>query len=77
MLIFKAQQFSYVDDVVLDPFMGSGSTAVAARRTSRRYVGFDTDPTYVSLARDRIAQEAGRDADSGDGDEDRARTQTS
>ena len=32
------------DDVVLDPFLGSGSTAVAAVRNDRRYVGYDTDP---------------------------------
>ncbi len=69
--------YSYVDDVVLDPFMGSGSTAVAAARTGRRFVGYDTDPTYVSLARERLAQEGGRDVEAGEGDGDRARTQTS
>ena len=39
--------YTYRDDVVLDPFLGSGSTAVAAVRTDRRYVGYDTDPGYV------------------------------
>jgi site-specific DNA-methyltransferase (adenine-specific) len=47
---------TYRDDVVLDPFMGSGSTAVAAVRTDRRYVGYDTDPAYVALAEKRIAE---------------------
>ncbi len=42
--------YTYVGDVVLDPFMGSGSTAVAAVRTGRHYVGYDTDPTYVAAA---------------------------
>ena len=49
--------YTYRDDVVLDPFMGAGSTAVAARRNGRRYVGFDTDPDYVKLAEKRVAAE--------------------
>lgn len=47
---------TYRDDVVLDPFMGSGSTAVAAVRSGRRYVGYDTDPAYVALAEKRVAE---------------------
>ena len=46
--------YTYVGDVVLDPFLGSGSTAVAAARTGRRYVGYDTDPEYVAIAEARI-----------------------
>jgi DNA modification methylase len=49
--------YTYVGDVVLDPFMGSGSTAVAAVRTQRHYLGFDTDPDYVTIAKRRIAEE--------------------
>jgi hypothetical protein len=49
--------YTYRGDLVLDPFMGSGSTAVAAVRTERHYAGFDTDPTYVALAEGRIAEE--------------------
>ncbi|HEU5302921.1 MAG TPA: site-specific DNA-methyltransferase [Acidimicrobiia bacterium] len=49
--------YTYRGDVVLDPFMGSGSTAIAAVRNDRRYVGFDTDPDYVALARSRLEQE--------------------
>ncbi|MCU1359300.1 MAG: putative modification methylase [Ilumatobacteraceae bacterium] len=45
---------TYVGDVVLDPFMGSGTTAVAAKRTGRRYIGYDTDPDYVAAAIDRV-----------------------
>src|ERR687898_826856 len=51
------QLYTYRGDVVLDPFLGSGSTAVAAVRTDRRYVGYDTDPSYVALAEGRIAAE--------------------
>ena len=43
--------YTYRGDLVLDPFIGSGSTAVAAVRTERHYVGFDTDESYVALAR--------------------------
>jgi site-specific DNA-methyltransferase (adenine-specific) len=52
--------YTYVDDVVLDPFLGSGSTAVAAVRSERHYVGYDTDPDYVNLAEARIAEERAR-----------------
>lgn len=48
--------YTYRDDVVLDPFMGSGSTAVAAINTHRHYVGFDTDVDYVEAARARAAR---------------------
>jgi site-specific DNA-methyltransferase (adenine-specific) len=47
--------YAYRGDIVLDPFLGSGSTAVAAARGGRRYVGYDTDPVYVELARRRLA----------------------
>lgn len=53
--------YTYEDDVVLDPFMGSGSAAVAAARAGRRYLGYDTDERYVDLARRRIAEEARAD----------------
>ncbi len=49
--------YTYRDDLVLDPFMGSGSTAVAAVRTERHFVGFDTDEDYVTLALERVARE--------------------
>jgi DNA modification methylase len=49
--------YTYVDDLVLDPFMGSGTTGVAALRTGRHFVGYDTDPDYVERARRRLDQE--------------------
>ena len=49
--------YTYRGDLVLDPFMGSGSTAVAAVRTERHYVGFDTDASYIALAERRVAEE--------------------
>jgi site-specific DNA-methyltransferase (adenine-specific) len=49
--------YTYRGDLVLDPFVGSGSTAVAAVRTERHYIGFDTDEEYVALAERRVADE--------------------
>ena len=46
--------YSYVDDVVLDPFVGSGTTCVAATQNNRHYVGFDISPAYCALAKQRI-----------------------
>ena len=49
------QLFTFDGDVVLDPFMGSGTTAVAAVNTGRRFVGYDTDAGYVRAARERVS----------------------
>ena len=52
--------YTYRGDVVLDPFAGSGSTAVAALRSERHFVGYDTDNAYVARARKRIEEERAR-----------------
>ncbi len=52
--------YTYRGDLVVDPFMGSGTTAVAAVRTDRRFVGFDTDAGYVASARTRVGAERAR-----------------
>lgn len=49
------QLYTYTGDIVLDPFMGSGSTAIAALKSNRKYVGYEIDPAYVKLAEERIA----------------------
>src|SRR5690606_31486494 len=48
--------YTYRDDLVLDPFMGSGSTLVAAARLGRRYIGYDLEPDYVATARRRVSE---------------------
>jgi DNA modification methylase len=52
--------YTYRGDLVLDPFVGSGTTAVAAVRTGRHFAGYDVDPTYIDLARDRVEDERRR-----------------
>jgi len=46
--------YTFKDEVVLDPFMGSGQTAIAAVKTGRHYVGYEVDGEYVRLAEKRI-----------------------
>lgn len=43
-------------DLVLDPFLGTGTTAIAAKRLSRHYIGIELDPLYAQVARDKVAQ---------------------
>ena len=43
-------------DLVLDPFMGAGATAVAAVRTGRHFVGYDMSEEYCALAQKRVAE---------------------
>lgn len=48
--------YSNPDDLVLDPFAGSGTTGVACVQLGRRFVGMELDPTYHALAAQRIAE---------------------
>jgi DNA modification methylase len=54
------RMFSFVGDVVLDPFMGTGTTTVAAARSGRNSVGVEIDPHYLSLAARRIERDTKR-----------------
>jgi site-specific DNA-methyltransferase (adenine-specific) len=49
------QLYTFKGDVILDPFMGSGTTAIAALKAERKYIGYDNDPEYIKLAEKRIA----------------------
>lgn len=52
--------FSYRNDVVLDPFVGSGTTAVAAKQLEREYIGIDLEQEYVETARKRLRNTGSR-----------------
>ena len=42
------------NDIILDPFMGSGSSCVCAKRLNRRYIGFEIDEKWYNVAKDRL-----------------------
>lgn len=46
--------FSFTNDIVLDPFMGSGTTAIAAIKNNRNFVGYEINEKYINLANNRI-----------------------
>lgn len=49
--------YSYEGDVVLDPFCGSGTTAIAAMQNNRNYICYDIEPEYIGLAKRRISNQ--------------------
>ena len=50
------QLYTFKDEIVLDPFMGSGQTAIAASRSDRHFIGYEVDPKYAELANQRIKE---------------------
>ena len=44
------------NDVVLDPFMGSGTTAIVSRNLNRRWIGFDIDEKYAIITNERLRE---------------------
>jgi len=51
------RMFSFVGDIVLDPFMGTASTNIAASRCGRNSIGIEVDPSYFRLARKRLDEQ--------------------
>ena len=51
------RMFSFVGDTVLDPFLGTGTTSVAAAKWGRNSIGFEIDGHYFENAQDRITKE--------------------
>ena len=51
--------YSYKEDVILDPFIGSGTTALAAIELNRHYVGYEISQEFASLAKEKIKELVG------------------
>lgn len=51
------QLYSYKGDIILDPFMGSGTTALASLKSGRNFIGYEVKEEYVRLAYDRLSTE--------------------
>jgi DNA modification methylase len=54
------EKFTNPGDVILDPFMGSGSTGVAAVRRGRKFIGMEKDARYFKIASERISDALAR-----------------
>lgn len=52
--------YSYVDDVILDPFMGSGTTGLSCNSLERNYIGFEIHEEYIEIAENRINKSSNR-----------------
>lgn len=50
------QLYTFIGDVVLDPFCGSGTTCLSALKSERHYIGYDIEEKYIELAEERIKQ---------------------
>ena len=53
------EQYSNEGDIILDPFLGSGTTAIACVNTNRHYIGFELDPQYYNIACKRLDEVEG------------------
>ena len=57
----KTQKFinlyTYKNDLILDPFLGSGTTAIAAKLLERNFVGYEIEEEYIQIAKNRLKKE--------------------
>lgn len=58
LMLKQIEQFTDPDDLVLDPFSGSGTTGVACLRLGRRFIGIERDEKYAAVARERLEAES-------------------
>lgn len=56
MVRFVLQKWSCTGEIVLDPFLGSGTATVAAKQLGRKYIGIEINPDYCKIAEDRLGQ---------------------
>ncbi len=54
LMIYLLQNYSKAGDIICDPYLGSGTTALAALKLNRHYIGIDISPEYCEIARERI-----------------------
>ncbi len=57
--LWAAEVYSKPGDIILDPFMGSGTTAIACALSDRKFIGFELDKDYYDFANERITEETG------------------
>ena len=57
LMAYLVRNFSLEGGVILDPFLGSGTTAVAAKQLKRNFIGIEISPVYCKIANDRLRQE--------------------
>jgi site-specific DNA-methyltransferase (cytosine-N4-specific) len=50
------KMYSFIDDIIVDPFMGSGTTAIASILCNRKYIGYEINPEFVKMANSRLEQ---------------------
>lgn len=53
------REYSNEGDLIADPFMGAGTTALVARKLNRNYIGCELNPDYVAIANNRLTKELG------------------
>ena len=58
LMVWTIEQLTDPDDLVLDPFCGSGTTGVACLRLGRRFIGIEKEATYAAVARERLEAES-------------------
>ena len=49
--------YTYKNDLILDPFLGSGTTAIAAKLLERNFVGYEIEEEYIQIAKNRLKKE--------------------
>jgi DNA modification methylase len=48
------RDYSNKNDIILDPFLGSGTTVIACKKLNRHYIGIEINPKYVEIANKRL-----------------------
>ena len=59
LIAYLIEKSSNAGDIVLDPFLGSGTTALACKKLGRRFIGIEKDPEYCKIAKRRITLDVG------------------